>query len=108
MVTLTAYTRNTWYPYAFSRDSQHVLRSSNTLAEVWDCIPCSLKGDGNMPQEITETDSQHDSFGHHGVPTREKVVGFSLDDTASDRDSVTMVVEGIAYSDGRTKPDYAE
>jgi snRNA-activating protein complex subunit 3 len=107
-ITLTTYTRNTWYPYAFSRDSQHVLPSLNTLGDVWNCIPCALKSDGSMPKEISEIDIQHDLFGHSAGSSKERVLSFNLGDSESDQDSVVMVVEGTAYSDGRGKPDYAE
>jgi len=110
LITLTTYTRNRWYPYRFSRASQHVLSSSRTLADVWNCVPCDLKGDGRMPTEVIESEPLDLSFEPHpGMQMKSRVVGYSqghIED--SEQDSMVMVIGSKAYCDGRGSPDCAD
>ncbi|KAF8520437.1 snRNA-activating protein of 50kDa MW C terminal-domain-containing protein [Hysterangium stoloniferum] len=110
LITLTTYTRNRWYPYGFSRASQHILPSSSTLADVWNCIPCDLKGDGRIPTEIIESEPLDPSLEPHpGMPMKSRVVGYSEGlGEDSEPDYMVMVIENKAYCDGRGSPDYAD
>ncbi|KAF8578710.1 hypothetical protein K439DRAFT_1663597 [Ramaria rubella] len=115
LITLTAYKRNSWYPFAFTRNTQYILPSISTLADIWDCILCTIKGEGRMPREIIEVDgdgdegeegNRSDMLGHHHPRGVSRVVGYNVGD--NDPDPIVMVIENTAYSDGHGSPDYAD
>ncbi|KAF8517647.1 snRNA-activating protein of 50kDa MW C terminal-domain-containing protein [Gautieria morchelliformis] len=106
LITLTAYTKNTWYPYGFVRTCQHVLSSGCTLTDLWGCISCDLRGDGRMPHEVFEY--ADDDMLYDGAQRKARVVGYEFGDGESDHDSAVIVIEGTAYCDGRGSPNYVD
>lgn len=104
LLTITTYTRLRWHPFRFARDSQHVLSSTGILDDVWNCIPCHLKGRGAMPMEVEEEPEVSQS----NFRPDKVVVGYSMETPELDHDPVVIVIEDIAYCDGSGWPDYAD
>ncbi|GJJ06337.1 hypothetical protein Clacol_000528 [Clathrus columnatus] len=105
LIFITLYTRIRWYPHGFSRTSQHVLTSSSTLKDVWDCVSCMFKGHGKMPKEIVGSES-HEGMGQ--AEMKHKVVGYQSVSEEDDHDSVVVTIGNNVYCDGYGTPDYAD
>ena len=67
----------------------YLLRSSKTLQDLYDCLICESS---EIPEEIIEDG---------------EVFGYSQVDNADNKPCV-MCIEGLAYGDGHSNPDYAE
>lgn len=94
LVTLTVYNRVPWIHSQLVRFSQHVVLSSQTLADFVQVIPCDSS---EMPNE--EIDS-------HG-----NVVGYTYESEeagARAAEGCLLFIEGVVYGDGRPGDDYAE
>lgn len=105
LIFITLYTRIRWYPYGLNRSSQHVLTSSSTLQNIWDCVSCMFKGHGKMPKEIIEAGLQEEMGGNE---PKYKVVGYQSASEEEDHDSVVMAINDNVYCDAYGTPDYAE
>ncbi|KAI0305718.1 snRNA-activating protein of 50kDa MW C terminal-domain-containing protein [Multifurca ochricompacta] len=90
VVTVSIYNRLAWSYNFVYRGSQHAVLSSNTLGDLYDVIPCPSN---EMPGERTA----------HGTGT---FIGYESGHSKSSSGCV-VVIEGTAFGDGRTEPDYA-
>lgn len=85
MLTFTIHTPLGWNHTLTQRTSQHALLATQTLGDLYDVIPCPSN---EMPAESVDGDgydiNQRMESGH------------------------VIVLEGVAYGDGASDPDYAE
>jgi snRNA-activating protein complex subunit 3 len=98
VVTLTVHNRVPWNHSQLTRFSQHVVLSSQTLSDFVRTIPCDSS---EMPNEVVDS---------HG-----NVVGYSYESEEQGEGTATcaeegclLLIEGVAYGDGRPGDDYAE
>lgn len=89
MLTITVHNTLSWGHKYLSRASTHLLRSSQTLQDLYDCLICESS---EIPEEIIEDG---------------EVFGYSQVDNADNKPCV-MCIEGLAYGDGHSDLDYAE
>ena len=90
LITITVHNRLTWshgFPF---RMSQHAFLASQTLGDLFDVIPCASK---EVPKEIIR-----DGF----------VLGYERTCKPDGTAECVVCIEGLAYSDGQSQPDYAE
>lgn len=98
LVTLTVHNRVPWIHSQLTRFSQHVVLSSQTLADFVRVIPCDSS---EMPNEVVDS---------HG-----NVVGYTYESEEQAEETAAhagegclLLIEGVAYGDGRFGDDYAE
>lgn len=98
LVTLTVHNRVPWIHSQFTRFSQHVVLSSQTLADFVRVIPCDSS---EMPNEVVDD---------HG-----NVVGYTYESEEQGEETgvhagegCLLLIEGVAYGDGRPGDDHAE
>ncbi|KAF4567565.1 hypothetical protein EYR40_006566 [Pleurotus pulmonarius] len=89
ILTITVHNMLSWGHNYLSRASTHLLRSSQTLQDLYDCLICESS---EIPEEIIEDG---------------EVFGYSQVDNADNKPCV-MCIEGFAYGDGHSDPDYAD
>ena len=85
---ISVYNRLTWSYNFVYRSSQHAVLSSNTLAELYNVIPCPSK---DIPDESTV---DGELVGYESGPSKHP-------------SGHVVVIEGTAYGDGLTENDYA-
>jgi snRNA-activating protein complex subunit 3 len=88
VVMVSVYNRLTWSYNFVYRSSQHAVLSSNTLAELYNVIPCPSN---ELPDEST---ADRTFVGYESGPPKQP-------------GGCVMVIEGTAYGDGSTENDYA-
>jgi len=98
LVTLTVHNRVPWIHSQLTRFSQHVVLSSQTLADFVRVIPCDSS---EMPDEMVDS---------HG-----NVVGYTYGSEGQGEGIVPRAEEGcllliddVVYGDGRSGDDYAQ
>ena len=95
LVTLAVFNRIPYIHSQLTRSSQHVLLSSQTLADFVGVIPCNSS---DMPAEVV---------GNQG-----NVVGYTYESEEQGPESFEqgclLLIEGVVYGDGRQENDYAE
>lgn len=95
LVTLTVHNRVPWNQSQLSRFSQHVVLSSQTLADFVRVIPCESC---EMPSEV--------------VGGQGNVVGYTYESEEQGQetteDGCVLLIEDVAYGDGWPGIDYAE
>ncbi|KAH0827547.1 hypothetical protein J3R83DRAFT_4268 [Lanmaoa asiatica] len=98
LVTLTVHNRVSWIHSQLTRFSQHVVLSSQTLGDFVRAIPCDSS---EMPNEMVDS---------HG-----NVIGCIYENEEEGEETATraeegclLLIEGVAYGDGRPGDDYAE
>ena len=95
LVTLTVHNRVPWIHSQLTRFSQHVVLSSQTLADFVRVIPCDSS---EMPKEVMDD--------------HRNVVGYTYESEGRDGETAAkgclLLIEGVAYGDGRLGDDYAE
>ncbi|KAH7913909.1 snRNA-activating protein of 50kDa MW C terminal-domain-containing protein [Hygrophoropsis aurantiaca] len=93
LITITVYTRLAWAYSFVSRSSQHVVLSSQTLAEFIHIIPCVSS---DLPVETASEDGD--------------VAAYELqNDTASNHNESCLVcIEDQVYSDNQSNPSYSD
>ncbi|KAF9501878.1 hypothetical protein BDN71DRAFT_1438604 [Pleurotus eryngii] len=89
ILTITVHNTLSWGHNYLSRASTHLLRSSQTLQDLYDCLICESS---EIPEEIVEDG---------------EVFGYSQINNADNKPCV-MCIEGLAYGDGQSDPDYAD
>jgi snRNA-activating protein complex subunit 3 len=90
LITITIHGRVPWGHGALARLSQHAVLASQTLADLFAVIPCASK---ELFDEIVED-------GH--------LLGYEKTHKSNGSEGCVMCIEGLAYGDGQTQPDYAE
>jgi len=75
-----------------ARNSQHALLSSQTLGDLFECIPCPSN---EMRKERYEDD---------------EMVGYDIDDQGilGGSSGAVICIQGLAYGDGQKEEDYAD
>ena len=98
VLTLTVHNRVPWIHSQLTRFSQHVVLSSQTLADFVRAIPCDSS---EMPNEVIDS---------HG-----NVVGYTYESEEQDEgtapraeEGCLLLIEGVVYGDGRPGDNYAE
>ncbi|KAF7428245.1 hypothetical protein PC9H_007466 [Pleurotus ostreatus] len=89
ILTITVHNTLSWGHNYLSRASTHLIRSSQTLQDLYDCLICESS---EIPEEIIEDG---------------EVFGYSQVNNADNKPCV-MCIEGLAYGDGHSNPDYAD
>lgn len=56
LVTISVYEKIAWGPSCVARSSQHVLLCTQTLEDLYDCIPCASKHLPTEPATSTQTE----------------------------------------------------
>ena len=98
VLTLTVHNRVPWIHSQLTRFSQHVVLSSQTLADFVRAIPCDSS---EMPNEVVDSDGN--------------VVGYTYESEEQGEGTATraeegclLLIEDVIYGDGRPGDDYAE
>lgn len=94
LVTLTVHNRVPWIHSQLSRFSQHVVLASQTLADFVRVIPCDSS---EMPNEAVDDHSNVVEYTYESEET-----------AARTEEGCLLLIEGVAYGDGRPSNDYAE
>lgn len=92
ILTISVHQRIAWSHNFIARLSQHAMKSSQTLGDLFEMIPCQSN---ELPAETLNEDGKYtyaDSSSNAPPPTS----GF------------VICIEGTAYGDGMTEADYAE
>ena len=98
VVTLTVHNRVPWIHSQLTRFSQHVVLSSQTLADFVRAIPCDSS---EMPNEVVDSDGN--------------VVGYTYESEEQGEGTATraeegclLLIEDVIYGDGPSGDDYGE
>ncbi|KAK7005660.1 expansin-like EG45 domain-containing protein [Favolaschia claudopus] len=89
VITFTVNTKLSWRQTHVSRSSKHIILSSQTLGDLFECIPCTSN---ELPEET--------------VGDGNGVTGYSSDSPR--RPGCVICIEGLAYGDGESEVDYAD
>ncbi|KAF9510640.1 hypothetical protein BS47DRAFT_1487381 [Hydnum rufescens UP504] len=93
VIAFTNYARSGTHSNGFRRFTQHLILSTQTLGDIYDCIPCQRK---HLPNEIYGPD------GH-------TLIGYDANTSYDDEPKGAVIcVEGVAHGDGLSRPDYAD
>jgi snRNA-activating protein complex subunit 3 len=90
LITITVHGRVPWGHGALARLSQHAVLASQTLADLFAVIPCPSK------ESFDEILEDGDLLEHEKTHNQNNSNG------------CVMCIEGLAYGDSQTQPDYAE
>ncbi|KAI0093268.1 snRNA-activating protein of 50kDa MW C terminal-domain-containing protein [Irpex rosettiformis] len=89
LVFATVYNTLSWGHRLLSRSSQHVLLSSQSLGDLFDCIPCTSN---EMAEEYVDEDGT--------TKWKEPAVRESA--------GAVICIEDVAYGDGQSEDDYSD
>lgn len=88
VISMTVYNRVPWMPTHLAPMSQHVMLTSQSLADFLRSISCDSS-------EMSAIDVEDHVGGHDNVPLNTEEAGL-------------LLIEGCVYGDGRPGMDYAE
>ncbi|KAH9949551.1 snRNA-activating protein of 50kDa MW C terminal-domain-containing protein [Amylocystis lapponica] len=96
VIFVTIYNRLLWGHRLFSRSSQHVMLSSQTLGDMYDVVPCSSS---EIPKEIVGENGVIEGYQMQTAP------GASLSEGST---GCAILIDGVLYGDGQDMEDYSD
>jgi snRNA-activating protein complex subunit 3 len=92
LITFSVHTRTARSRNYFTRMSQHVVLSSQSIGDMFEVIPCVSN---EIPREIADVDG--------------RVTGYvAIDPSNPNFTGCVVCIEGVAYGDGQSEEDYSE
>ncbi|KAG8213733.1 hypothetical protein J3R82DRAFT_10438 [Butyriboletus roseoflavus] len=98
LVTLTVHNRVPWIHSQLIRFSQHVVLSSQTLADFVRVIPCDSS---EMPNEVIDSQGNVVGYTYESEEQGEETAACATE-------GCILLIEGVAYGVGRPGDDYAD